>query len=77
MPTTSVRSEQIEDGEVKRDDLNIAQVGQAVIRKLIGGTGISLGFTGADPGTGDVTVTATGEAEAVSSLGRAYFLMGA
>ena len=74
MAQTSVRSGQIEDGEVKRDDLNTAESGQAVTRKLIGGVGISLSSTGADSGTGDVTVTATGDASSMDLHFRRVFL---
>lgn len=55
MAATTVRGPQVRDGSIQRVDLDIATVGQAVIRKLIAGVGISLSATGADPGTGDVT----------------------
>jgi hypothetical protein len=55
MAATQVRSTQLEDGGVKRIDLNTATSGDAVITKAIAGTGISLSSTGADAGTGDVT----------------------
>jgi len=54
---TSVKSEQIKDAEVKRSDINITQTGEAMIRRLIAGTNISISSTGADSGTGDVTVS--------------------
>lgn len=60
MSTTEIKSSQIKDGEVKRADLNTATSGSAVVRKLVAGTGITLDSTGADAGTGDVTVNATG-----------------
>jgi hypothetical protein len=56
MPSTRVNSLQIGDGEVKRADLNTATSGSAVVTKIVQGTGISLSSTGADAGTGDVTV---------------------
>lgn len=56
MPRTQITGEQVDDGSIKRDDLNIDDPGQAVIRKLIAGTGINLVSTGVDAGTGDVTV---------------------
>lgn len=56
MPRTQITGEQVDDGSIKRDDLNIDESGQAVIRKLIAGTGINLSSTGVDAGTGDVTV---------------------
>lgn len=57
MAKTSVKSEQIKDGGVKRSDVNISQTGEAIIRRLIAGTNISLFSTGVDTGTGDVTVS--------------------
>lgn len=59
MAATTVRGAQVRDGTVQRADLDIATVGQAVIRKLVQGTGVTLSSTGADAGTGDVTVNAT------------------
>lgn len=57
MAKTTVRSLQIKDGEVKRSDVNITQTGEALIRRLIAGTNISISSTGVDTGTGDVTVS--------------------
>ncbi len=56
MPRTQIRTNNIEDAGVLRDDLNITTAGQSVIRKIVQGTGISISSTGADSGTGDVTV---------------------
>lgn len=56
MAKTEVRSEQLKDGSVGRDDLNAADTGKAVVRKIIAGTALTLGSTGPDAGTGDVTV---------------------
>ena len=58
MPVTNVRGgRQIVDGSIIRDDLNITTSGQALIRRLLVGTGISfVSSTGADSGTGDVTI---------------------
>ena len=57
MAKTSVKSGQIKDGEVKRSDLNTTQSGEALLRRLVAGTSISLSSTGVDTGTGDVTVS--------------------
>jgi len=54
-----LRSTQIANGEIKRQDLNVLEVGAAVIRRLIAGTDISFTSTGADTGTGDVTINST------------------
>lgn len=52
----TITSGQIIDGAVTRSDLNTSTSGSAVIRKLVQGTGLSISSTGADSGTGDVTV---------------------
>lgn len=57
MPRTQVRSQQIEDGGVTRADINTATVGGAVITKIIQGAGMSNSSSGADAGTGDVTIS--------------------
>lgn len=54
MPRTLLDTNQF-DG-VQRDDLDITSTGQAVVRKLVQGTGITLNSSGVDAGTGDVTV---------------------
>lgn len=60
MPKTEVRSAQIKDATVGRSDINSTTAGEAVVKKIVSGTGISLSSTGADTGTGDVTITASG-----------------
>jgi hypothetical protein len=57
MAATTVRGGQVRDATIQRVDVDVATVGQALIRKLIQGTGISLSSTGADAGTGDVTAS--------------------
>jgi len=48
---------QVKDGTIKRIDLNTTETGQAVITRVLPGTGIIFeSSTGADPGTGDVTI---------------------
>ena len=59
MGRTEIRSQQIKDADVKREDLDVTTVGKAVIAKLIAGTGVNLTSTGADAGTGDVTISST------------------
>jgi hypothetical protein len=46
----------VQDGSIQRVDLDVSTPGQSVIRKAIAGNGISIGYDGADAGTGDVTV---------------------
>ena len=50
----------IKDSSIQRRDLDTTSTGQAVISKVIAGSGIVLESTGADSGTGDVTITAAG-----------------
>ena len=59
MPQTVIRGTQILNNTVQRQDLDTSTVGQAVVTKIIQGSGIALSSTGADSGTGDVTVSAT------------------
>ena len=70
MPLTQVRGGQVQDGSIQRVDLDVATAGQAVIRKVIAGNGISIGYDGVDSGTGDVTVNMAAIA-ASSILGNA------
>ena len=60
MPTTNIRGRQILDGDVSRIDLNTGTTTSAVIRKLLptSDASITLTSTGADAGTGDVTLVA-------------------
>jgi hypothetical protein len=58
MAATTVRGAQVRDGTVQRADLDISTVGNAVVRKLVQGSNITLSSTGADAGTGDVTISA-------------------
>jgi streptogramin lyase len=58
MARTEVRGAQIKDGDVKRADLNVSTTGQAVTRRIIAGTNVTLSSTGVDTGTGDVTINA-------------------
>jgi len=52
--------EQIQPGEITRAHLNSGTAGSAVCLRILAGSGISLTYTGADSGTGDVTVAAAG-----------------
>lgn len=58
MPITQLNKNQI--NSVDRDDFDTTTPGKAVITKIIQGTGITISSTGADPGTGDVTINASG-----------------
>jgi hypothetical protein len=56
MPATTVRGAQVRDQSIQRVDVDITTAGQALIAKAVQGSGIQLSSTGADAGTGDVTV---------------------
>ena len=57
MSNTVITGQQIEDGTVGRVDLNIITSGNSVIAKALeNGGAVTLTSTGADAGTGDVTI---------------------
>jgi hypothetical protein len=59
MAKTEVRAGQIKDADIQRVDIDVSTSGQALIRKVIAGTNITIGSTGVDAGTGDVTINAS------------------
>jgi hypothetical protein len=67
MAITAVRGGQVLDGTIQRADIDVATVGQALIRKLVQGRGVKFTSTGADAGTGDVTVDADPSTTSISS----------
>ena len=52
----TISSDDIGDGQVCRQDLNVTSTGKAVIRKVLPGDSIRIEYTGVDIGTGDVTI---------------------
>lgn len=57
MPRTEIDGEQILDGSVQKKDLDILTSGQSVITDVqVVGAGLSVTYTGADTGTGRVTI---------------------
>jgi len=54
--TLAIASEEIKPGTVTRALLNTATAGSAIIAKILVSNGISISSTGADSGTGDVTL---------------------
>jgi hypothetical protein len=64
MARTELSSAQIRDASIARVDLNTQTPGAAVVAKIVAGAGITISQTGADSGTGDVTVSASGGAPA-------------
>jgi hypothetical protein len=57
MPRTQINGTLIGDGTVARADINTTVAGQALITKLLVGTGLNATRTGVDVGTGDVTIS--------------------
>lgn len=57
MPITKLNSAQVAPNTVQRTDLNTTVPGQAVITRIIAGTGVTLTQTGTDTGTGVVTIS--------------------
>lgn len=57
MARTQITGRLIEDSSVGRPDVNTNTSGQALITKLIVGSGLNSSQTGVDAGTGDVTVS--------------------
>jgi len=60
MAKNQLTSPAFRDGEVRRADLCTTVAADAVIAKLVAGTGVSISQTGAAAGTGDVTVNVAG-----------------
>ena len=54
MAKTRIRSAQLR--KVQRKDLTVSTAGKAVVTKIIAGTGVTITWTGADQGTGDVVL---------------------
>lgn len=68
MARTEVRSAQIKDGSIGRDDLNTTTTGQAVALKIVAGTNVSISSTGIDSGTGDVTINASSGSATITEV---------
>jgi hypothetical protein len=60
MAQTVIRGTQILNNTVQRQDLDTSTVGQALVTKIVQGTNVTLSSTGADSGTGDVTISVPG-----------------
>lgn len=56
MPRTQIPSTLIEDGSVRRVDINTTTTGSALITKLLVNSPLTISSTGVDSGTGDVTL---------------------
>jgi hypothetical protein len=60
MGRTQLSGKQILDRSIQKDDLDTITSGQAVITKLIAGTGVTLASNGVDDGTGEVVISLKG-----------------
>lgn len=83
MTPTTPSGRQIKDGSIQRVDVDTTTSGQSVITKIIAGTGIAISSsTGADSGTGDVTlaistpISIANGGTGLSTLGSANQLIG-
>lgn len=57
MGRTTIGTKLVRDGSVRKEDIDILTVGQALITDVKAGNGIELTSTGADEGTGSVEIT--------------------
>jgi hypothetical protein len=57
MPRTQIGTTLIENGSVRRSDMNITTSGEAVITKVLVNSPLTISSTGVNPGTGDVTLS--------------------
>lgn len=58
MPRTEIDGDQVLDGSIQKKDLDILTSGQAVITDIeVMGAGLTMTYTGADTGTGKITLT--------------------
>ena len=57
MSRTRIGTSQILPDGLMRDNINVDKPGQAIITKVLPGSGLKLTNTGCDVGTGDVTIS--------------------
>jgi len=69
MPQTQIKSSQLLDGGVQREDINVSVSGHALITKIIAGNGLAESHTGVDAGTGDVTLSLDNHSAALITSG--------
>lgn len=63
MAKTQLRGTQVLDRSIQLDDIDTTTPGQCLVTKIVAGAGISLQCSGADTGTGEVTVTSDASAD--------------
>ncbi len=69
MAQTQIKSSQLLDEGVRRADINVSASGHALITKVLVGTGLTESHTGADIGTGDVTLSLGNHSAALITSG--------
>lgn len=52
----TLTGDDVRDGSLYRQDLNITSTGKAVVRKVLTSSGLTISYTGVDPGTGDIVI---------------------
>jgi hypothetical protein len=58
MSATQIKGKQVYPTTIQRSDMDVGTPGQAVVTKIVQGNNITISSTGADSGTGDVTINA-------------------
>lgn len=58
MARTGIQTHQIKDSTIQRADIDVHTPGEALITRLIAGDNVVITSSGADTGTGDVTIHA-------------------
>ncbi len=69
MAQTQIKSSQLLDEGVRRSDINVSVSGHALITKVLVGAGLTESHTGADAGTGDVTLSVGNHSAALITSG--------
>jgi len=69
MTQTQIKSSQLLDEGVRRVDINVSASGNALITKVLVGSGLSESHTGVDVGTGDVTISLGNHSAALITSG--------
>lgn len=68
MGVTQIKGTQVLDGTIDRDDIDITTSTKSLVRKIVAGTNIGLSSTGADAGTGDVTINSTASGSGITRV---------
>jgi len=69
MTQTQIKSSQLQDGGIQREDINVSVSGHTLITKIIAGNGLTESHTGVDAGTGDVTLSLGNHSAALITSG--------